>query len=332
MITRRSVWSDERVQHLLKSFVPAADEVWGLQHGDDPASRIFQKLAEQGHYAGRVKPTNTRQGIYATAPNGVLLASVNTRDAGRVADMLEEALRKWASMAPDERMLSDEEAARIASSPGWERLYPDDGLVLRVVARDIPRAKQMGDWRDAAWNRDYAWFRKAELVPLVPGADGADVQPGARGRLPDEVARRVAALHLTDYVRGQVPPFDRKDVREAAIESEVVGVEDGLVRLRLTGRTSTMQRGRWPVAGYEDMNDPKAQERGVEVELYGHATWDLDAARFTEFELIAIGQRWGGSQYNGRKGDLEPAGIGYLMTIADEEVRVPPAAVWGYGW
>jgi len=320
------------VQTLLQEFIPAADEVWGLQHGEDPASRLFQRIAEQGHYAGRVEPTNTRQGIYATAPNGQLLSSVNTRSADRVAEMLEAALEEWRTRPARDWMLAEDEAAEVERSRGWERLYPEDGLVLRVVARDLPRDKRMGDWRDQAWNRDYAWFRRGEIEALVPGLESGDVEVGARGRLDDDVARRLAALHLVDFVRGQVPPFKREQVREASIESEVVEVEGGRVRLRLTGATSTMERGRWPVAGFQDMHDPKAQERGVEVDLLGSATYDLDERRFVELELVAIGERWGGSQYNGRSGDLEPAGIGFLLTPAPEGLRVPPAAIWGYAW
>ena len=42
----------------------------------------FEVIAEQGHFAGRVKPTPTRQGIYATAPSGRLSASVKSMQTG----------------------------------------------------------------------------------------------------------------------------------------------------------------------------------------------------------------------------------------------------------
>ena len=64
------------------------------------AGQTRRELAEQGHYAGRTRPTNTRQGIYAAAPSGVLLASVNTRSAERMAAMLEEALAAGRSPFP----------------------------------------------------------------------------------------------------------------------------------------------------------------------------------------------------------------------------------------
>jgi hypothetical protein len=207
--------------------VPAADEVWGLQNGDAPAARLFQKIAEQGHYAGRTRPTNTRQGIYATAPSGRMLASINTRDAGQVADMLRRALAAWEEMPDEDRWLAEDEAARVIDTPGWERLYPDDGLVARVVARDVGREKEMGDWRDLAWNQDFAWFRAEEVARMIPG----EPVEGATSVWPARVSTRLASLHFTDFVRGQVGPFDDDQVERAEIESEVVAVDGERISL-----------------------------------------------------------------------------------------------------
>lgn len=315
------------MQELLREFVPAADEVWGLQNGDDPASRLFQVIAEQGHYAGRTTPTNTRQGIYATAPSGKLLASVNTRSADRVAEMLEDALAAWEAMPDSARLLSDDDARRVVETPGWERHYPDDGLVLRVVARDLPRDKEMGDWRDQAWNQDFAWFTREEARSMVPAA-----AIGASVEIPERIVRRVAALHLVDFVRGQSPAFRARDVETATLTSTVTGIEGDLVQVELAGRVRTVQDGTWSVEGFRDMNDPRQRERGIEVELLGRATFDVGAAEFTSFELAAIGTRWGGTQYNGRSGDLESGPIGFLLTRAEDDDRIPPASIWRYGW
>jgi len=81
---------------LTAQFVPAADEVFRLQGGTDPECRLFQKFAEQGHYGGR--PGTTRQGTYAATPSGELLASINSNDPQRIADMLRRALDKWQTL------------------------------------------------------------------------------------------------------------------------------------------------------------------------------------------------------------------------------------------
>ena len=48
--------------------------------------------------------------------------------------------------------------------------YPEDGLVLEAVARDLPRVadRRPDDWRKIAWNFDYAWFTRDEARAMVP--------------------------------------------------------------------------------------------------------------------------------------------------------------------
>jgi len=48
---------------------------------------------------------------------------------------------------------------------------------------------------------------------------------------------------------------------------------------------------------------------------------------FLTFEMVAIGSRWGGTQNNSRKYDLDGAPIGLLFTLAGDSPceRVAPA-------
>ena len=315
------------MQERLASFVPAADEVHRLKKIDSPEGELFRKIAEQGHYAGRTRPTTTRQGIYATAPSGELLASVNTRSAERVLAMLDEALEAWGRMPEGERYLSaDQRPDR--GGWRWRELYPVDGLVLRVHSRDLPRDDPPDDWRADASNRDYAWFRGDELRGSLPQA----LTPGARRAVADPIVRRLARLHLVDNVRGQCPAFADAHVERAELTAEVAATDGGRVELALEGSTRTVARGKWPVAGYRDMHDPAEQERGVETSLRGQAVWDTESGRFVAFELLALGTRWGGTQYNGRGDDLAPGRIGFAFVLAGDDERVAPAPIRQYGW
>ncbi|HEY0867838.1 MAG TPA: hypothetical protein VGE01_10680 [Fimbriimonas sp.] len=286
-------------------------------------------MFEQGHYAGRTRPTNTRQGTYATAPSGVLLASINSNDPNAMADMLRRALDRWNAMSESERM-NVGAAARTSEVRRPEQKYPTDGLVLRVFSRDLPRENTTKDWRKDAWNQDYAWFTKAEAKSLLP----TRLEPGQKAEAGKTIAERLARLNFVDNVRGQVPPFDPGDVRTARLESEVVGVANGIVRLKLAGESATEKEGTWPVAGYQDMNAPSPQKRGVSVRLLGSAEYDTRLERFRAFELVAVGTRHGATQYNGRHDDRGPAPIGYLATLAGDSPaeRVAPAFYWSYGW
>lgn len=237
--------------------------------------------------------------------------------------MLEQALDKWAGLAPEQRL----GAAPPANEPKRrERDYPEDGLVLEVVARDVEREKPAPDWRARAWNRDFAWFNRDEARSLVP----AEIAVGAEQPWPDALARRIVRCHLVDDVRGQVPAFAREAVERAEIVSKVESVDGDSVRLVLRGATRAAQTGSWPVQGFEDRKVPAQQSRGFEAELEGRAVFDSAQGRFTSFDLVAVGSRWGGTQFNGRGDDLEPAPMGVALVLDADGPRVAPALIWEY--
>lgn len=329
MATRRSVWSDERVIERLKRFVPAADEVSRLQREEGLECTLFRQIAEQGHYAGRTQPSATRQGIYAAAPSGAFLASVNTRRVEGVLVMLDQALAAWDELPDEERWLEEGVAA---GAPKWrfEDLWPEDGLALTVVSRDLVRVDSShgDDWREHAWNLDHAWFRRDELATFVP----AELRVGATVSVERGLVARLAALHLVDNVRGQVTVFADADVETAQLESEVVAIDGDRVELLLTGATRAVTRGSWAVRGFRDRNDPDEQTRGVELALRGRATWDAASGRFVRFDLVADGVRWGGTQYNARGDDLAEKPIAFVLSRAEDDDRIAPAVWWRYPW
>ena len=249
MIARRAVFPDAKVRDLLKRFVPAADEVGRLQRGKDPESLLFQKVAEQGHYAGRNMPTSTRQGLYATTADGRLLASINHNDPARVAAMLEKALAAWEALSETER----------GAQAGWdgttvrrrlEDRYPQEGLVLRVTTRDLPRPGALGaaprdGWRALAWNLDYVWFRAEEAASLVP----AEHTPGATRALEGPSLDRLTRVHLVDNVRGQTYPAPKESLERARLTATVTAVEGTRLTLALEGEARWEQSGTWHIGG-----------------------------------------------------------------------------------
>ena len=320
------------MQALAARFIPAADEVWLLQHGKGAESELFLKFAEKGHYGGRTRPTDTRQGIYCATPSGEFLSSLNHNDPRRVEAALRQALAAWEAMPREKRLRPEAPAAAPEGRFRWETLFPADGLSLRVFVRDLPRegGPKEGDWRTRSWNQDSAWFRKEEARSFLPEKPAK----GAVQEVPAALVRRLARCHLLDFVRGQTPVLPDAAVEKAVLRTEVLSVEGDLVVLRLSGETRTVHRGHWAVAGFKDMEKPSEQERGYEATLLGKARFDLAAGRFTEFELVASGDRWGATQYNGRTDDPGPAPMGFVLTldIADPPLPVAPAQIGAYGW
>lgn len=316
------------MQELLTQFVPAADEVARLQRSETEEARLFQEIAEQGHYAGRTQPSRTRQGIYALAPSGVFLASINTRHGERVEAMLEKALARWDAL-PEAERYRNAPLANEHLSQRLERFYPEGGLALRVTTRDLPREKVTTGWRGKAWNLDYAWLRKHEARMLLPDV----IEAGAPHEWPQELTNRIARSHMVDNVRGQVPSFGgENDEVTASMTSYLGPPADGQVSLHIQGTMRCMTPGRNAHEGGERPDGPEHRERGFETTLLGHATFDLEHQRFTTFDLVALGTRWGGSRYNGRDDDTEPAPVGVLFSLAPERERVAPALFWAYRW
>jgi hypothetical protein len=339
VITRRSVWSDPGIQQLLQQFVPAADEVGRLQRDVGPEGKLFRTVAEQGHYAGRTEPTDTRQGIYATAPSGVMLASVNTRSAGEVEAMLRRALDRWNEMPEADRYLSSDRADAAPLRRRREHDYPADGLVLRVNSRDLPRAAAVDGadrprrrgrrgWHRAAWNQNYLWMRKSEVVSLIPRTR----EVGAMRRMPADLAARLVCLALVDNVRGQVSRFGIGDVKAALVTMRITAIEGDRIELVIEGTTRAVNPGQKPSGDRWDAASPEKQERGVQTSVLGEAVYDAEAERFERFDMVALGTRWGGTRYNAREHDMGEAGIGFAFTLDMDSPPVAPAFIWTYDW
>jgi hypothetical protein len=297
-----------------------------LQNSKDPEGLLFQKVAEQGHYGGRVQPTNTRQGTYAFTPSGIFLGSINSNDPNQMRRMMEGALAKWDELSREERLMPADPSDQTPLVRRPEAKYPEGGLVFRVYSRDLPREDQVTGWRADAWNQDFLWFRKDEMKAFVP--------EGGEGEVPAPLVRRMARLNFVDNVRGQTPHFQDRHVEIAWMRAQVVRRDGDVLIIRYSGETRAEESGNWAVAGFDDMRSPSAQVRGVRTRIYGYGHWDSKAERFRSFDLAAIGSRWGATQYNGRRDDRGPAPIGYALTLAGDrpEDRVAPAYHWEYRW
>jgi hypothetical protein len=295
----------------------------------DEEARFFQKIAEKGHYEGRTFPSTTQQGTYMAAPNGTLLASINTRDPVLMEEKMREALAKWKTIPKAERT---KPSGLEGAYQRWrnEDFYPSDGLVLRMTTRDLPRPELPRDWRATAWNQDFAWFRKEEVRSMLPDK----IEAGQSKEVPTPLVERLARYHLVDIVRGQSLHYPPNAVREAKMTVTVQKVQNGIAEVAVTGRTKTHHGGRWAVAGYKDLNQPSEQTRGVETQILGKGQYNIAAGRFLKLDLVALGTRFGGTAYNARGDDLAASPIGFLFSVAGNTPpeRVAPAAFWDYGW
>ncbi len=259
-----------------------------------------------------------------------MLASINTNDPKRMAAMLQLALDKWNSMSEAQRMQTGDPSAQTAQLDRPEKRYPKDGLVLRVFSRDLPREKQTSDWRAGAWNQDYAWFRAEEARSLLP----SKLSKGEKVRVPEALIGRLARLNFVDDVRGQTSSYSEQDVLAAALESEVANVASGIATVRFRGATQAEREGVWVIEGSRGEQESAPHKLGMYLKLFGTAEFDVAKSKFVSFEVLAVGTRFGATQYNGRHDDMEPAPIGFCLSLAGDTPaeHVAPAFYWSYGW
>ena len=334
MAGRALVWSDERVRQAAAGFVVATDETWRLQNGDDAECRHFQAMADQGHYGhpraeGEPRDRGTRQGIYACAPSGVLLASINALDADAVLATIERAQAAWAALPDEQRWLAS--GVELRPAHRWEWSCPDDGLVLVRTVRELPADLDPTATPLRPSNRDHAWFSAGEARLLLP----EPLEPGRRTTVPPLVVRRLARFHLVDNIKGQTLPFAEPEVSaDSWLASEVVSRDGDAVVLRLTGATRAVAEGPW-LMGDETWKPDGEYPRGVTCELAGRAVWSPSRGAFTSFELVALGEYWGSGWLNNRSAD-DRGPIGFVFALAPRTPagRVPPAFIDAYdaGW
>ncbi len=280
--------------------MPATDEVWRLQREADPDCRLFRRMVR-----GHERPSEaTLQGFYVFSSGGACLGAGNSRRPEALERMLRAALQRWESLPDAQRRLP--KGTDLSPRHRWEDSCPTDGLVLLGVVRDLPPDGDPSRRRRQPFNRNPAWFSKAEARQWLPG----DPVLGAKHELPPLLVERMACLQLVDTVRGQSLPFHQGQVTGSHFVTEVVGREGDSVRLRIEGRTQA-----------------RAPERSLCTRVVGLARYDLAKERFLEFELVALGVRTGGTEFNGRRRDPGPSRIGFLFRIAPPGWRVPPAFV-----
>lgn len=345
MADRASAFADDEVAALLRArFVPVADNCTPLQSQQDAEGDFFRLLAEQGHYAGRVHPTATRQGMYAAGADGRVYGACNVNHPGPLREMLRAALARW-DAEPHPGSPGGPGLGELAGHVARGRHHmrpPAGGLVLRVWVRDLPRDPatdtRPADWRRTAHNLDHAWFTAEEAASMVPPAERRS--KGERWRWPQAVVQRLARFHLVDSVRGETPPWSAEEVRSAEAWVTVQGALDGVLHLRLGGTASMAGPRRW----VDDFSREAHQcEHAIEVRLDGRLEWDDRARRFRRFDAAAVGMRRGGTKYNVRRDDPGPAPIGYWLELAPGALgeaggadgglavsdRTPP---WAIGW
>lgn len=331
---RALTFSDSRIVQLLKDrFVPVAANISYLQRQDDEEGRFLRLVAWQGRFGLSFSEAQARmaspdhgechQGQFAVTTEGELLGSRHTRDPNLLLEVLEKAVENWdrrkTQRSSEEIGPLEQADARFA----WP--YPEDGLVLHLGCADLPREVDLRPpERRAAHNQDYVWITREEMRAIVPeGARAGDVFP-----LYGPIARRLIRHHFLDSVRGETHAWPAEAILSSEMTLTVTEATPDRVDLRLSGHAHMTERGEWCARRRNDGICCLIQERGFHAEMLGYLSFDRQGGRFDRFDAMATGTRWGGTTFNVRADDIEPAPMGIAFTLAGKEARdrTPPHA------
>ena len=319
MRIRRSVWSDSKIQELAKKFVCVSVDQVPLLFGNDAVKneeRAFLKRVVDQVTA--VWAGESRQGTYIATPSGKLLEGRGLWKVGweamenpkTILQIMERGLEQWSRMPAVERRRDPGLKLPAETNNDWDKVYPADGLVLRMTCRDLPRKEGEWSqviWNDAVWeNLDYAWFRKNEVAQWIPQS----ITTGTSWDIPAPLVERLVRFHMIDNVRCHVAKLFRKeDVQKARLTGKVVEVRGNNVSIRYEGESRA------------ERLDTKV---GVECKLLGRAILNAASGRFTSFELVAVGTRWGNQE---TRESPNPTPLGFIFVIPpgnDPRDHAPP--------
>jgi hypothetical protein len=200
-----------------------------------------------------------------------------------------------------------------------------DPEMLDYVGRDL-------------YNLDYAWFHREEAARWVPPR----AEVGAAHRVPQPLVERLARFHLLNNVRCHTALcYEPEDVRQAELTATVEAVSGGTIRLHFEGATlaemgvevmdanlSAMRRLPINLSGQQPEDGRAVGRIGYAGRLLGRAIWETDRARFTAFEMVSVGTRWG-HESTRRLPDEAVTPLGFAFQLAGDSLpdRAAPDAV-----
>ncbi|MBH30428.1 MAG: hypothetical protein CMG71_00365 [Candidatus Marinimicrobia bacterium] len=98
--------------------------------------------------------------------------------------------------------------------------------------------------------------------------------------------------------------------------------------MSITGASRAVAHGEW-LLGENDWTPNYPLDHGMTSKMLGTATYDLASGSFTEFEVVAIGERFGKTENNSRRNAPESSHVGFLFTVSGggPSERIAPAFV-----
>ncbi len=259
------------------------------------STRLFRKYRSQ---AAHIIPVNgsTVQGIYCMTPDGDFLSGAFACSNNGVARrVIEEGWRKFGSMAKNRGYaMKAVPTNTLGHKQGGS--VPQGGLKLEVAIRDLPgkdgRKPGNSEWQKKAFNLNWLDLSPGEASQFV-------TTKNEKVQLPDSLVQKLALKVFKDTSRGQ-SDWPRNGFRGGAMFTECVSNKGGKIAVKITGNARLQGKSNYYAPA-----------------VLGRAIYDSRAKKFDRFELVAAGERQGGTSANFRHDDTTPGLLGVAVVMAN---------------
>jgi hypothetical protein len=263
-----------------------------------------------------------------TTPSGQKLAGGN--GGGGAHQALKSGLEKWKELTADERKALPQ--GESAQPPEAQRCTPPvGGLVLTSYIRNLKRDERgelagitLDDLKDKeqypGWNPIYTepahysvWLTEAEWKSLVP----AEAKKGDRLAMPEAIQKRLFRFHLVNGTFGLPGTWRLEDIRAGQL---TMIVEETAPQLKLR------MQGHAQLASDADLAKAK---RGYDCKLNGWLIYDVSQKVISRFDLVAVGDYWGGDYEGGRftRPGRSPLGVSFEINRGTRAADLVPPLV-----
>jgi len=295
------IWSDPEIQKIASEYVCVIEEPFFLFPPDwmknppNPASTKLFKTYAANSPAGTFPPkTSTHQGLYCMTADGTYLSGKFARQNLKTARKnLSDGLKNWQKITTAQNLQPKSVPTNPLAIYGGDD-FKKGGLKLQLTYRDLPRGKVQRPGNALFPNPfNLGWY---DFTPADARAFLTDSTE--KVAIPDSIFQKLVLTQIKDAVRGQNRDWEKGALQEGQLFTQLISTKEHTKTYQLTGSAKI-----------------SADSRSFSPSFHGIASFDEDTGEFTDFRLIASGQRSGQSQFNGRSTDLGPAPMAIALTL-----------------
>ena len=298
---RREIWSDLDIQKIASQYVCVIEETfflfppdWMKNPPNPTATKLFKTYVINSPAGTFPENTNTHQGLYCMTADGQYLSGKFARQSLKTAHKnLSDGLENWRKITAEQNLKPQpvpDDSLAIYGGDAFQK----GGLKLQLTYRDLPRGNVQRPGNDQfpnPFNLGWHDFSPAEAHAFL--TESSEKVP-----IPDPIFKKLVLTQIKDAVRGQMNAWKKGSLQEGQLFTQLISTKEHTKTYQLSGSAKI-----------------EASGRSFSPTFHGTLSFNQNTGEFTDFRLIASGQRSGKGQFNGRSTDPGPAPMAVTLTL-----------------